>query len=335
MDARSDLSSLPQHDTLDALLPEEEQQFSEWVRKRLSLHQMMDQQIQTSVKQIIHFGSEFTRQLEEESERLLLRYRRQRLDQLQLRDTLRQEVSELRATLAEERRVHEADLAQARREAEIEIAQARREVEVEIAQQRATAQAERERVLSETRQLSARLTELQRSLSDMLRLAPVPDPLYSGGIQPRSTAAPLPASALTYAPGPPINDGPSEAIIAPGEDELGSGDFVDQSAFVADWGAARIEALDPPEAAPAYEYLVLFKNVQSFVVASDLLEQLGQIAEIREARLVEYELQELTIALTYAGTLPINDLLTSRLGSIISLAAEQGGQVHLTYNAVG
>lgn len=354
MDVRSDLSSVPQQDNSHEVSPEEEQRFSEWIQKRLSLHQMMEQQVQASIKQTVHFGSEFTKQLEEETERLMARYRRQRLDQLQLRDALRQEVSELRTALADERRLHDASLAQARSQAESEIAQAWRQFETEIGQQRAAARgdrerllreayAERDRVIAETRQMSARLAELQRSLSDLLRLASAPEQpppaarTYALTEAPHAVEPPPSHPDLTR----PLADEPALFTIADrsaeenDEDEDQADERADQDnlALTQPLGAVTIETTEPVEAEYTFEYQVLFRDVQSFVVASDLLDQVSRMSGIEGTRLVEYEQNELTIAVTYGGSLPLAALLKDELSAVARLVDQRGEQVHLVYHA--
>ncbi|MEI6778161.1 MAG: hypothetical protein WCK70_14785 [Chloroflexales bacterium] len=340
MDVRPDLLSDPQQGGSQNVSSEEEQRFSEWIQKRLSLYQMMEQQVQANIKQTVHFGHEFTKQLEEETERLMARYKRQRSDQIQLRDALRQEVSELRAALADERRIHEVSLAQAQSQAESEIAQAWLQSENEIAQQRAVARAERERllreahaererVLVETRQMAARLADLQRSLGDLLRLTPpseTPPPVAK--VDAARPAAPPPS--LVSVPDVPVTD------VLP----VTAADGFSDGVFEVSESENDDEEIDPSSpldsvliADTAYEYLVLFKGVQSFVVASDLLDQISLVPDIEDARLVEYERDELTIAVRYGGARSLGILLKEHLAAVAKLVDQYGEKVELVYRA--
>ena len=323
MDVRSELQFSPQQDSAQDVSPEEEQRFTEWMQKRLSLYQMMEQQVQASIKQTVHLGSEFTKQLEEETEHLMARYRRQHQDQLQLRAALRQEVNELRTALADERRTHETGLAQTRRQAETEIAQAWRQSETEIAQQRAAARAERERmlreayaerdrVLAETRQLSARLAELQRALSDLLR--------------------PLSAVTPSFVAAPAVPPEPSPLIGEVIEERTDTGKPHDSLTLPLE--TVLVAPPQPAEVDYVYEYQVLFKGVQNFVIASDLIDQLSQLPGIKGTRLVEYEQYELTIAVTYSGLLPLSMLLKDQMAAVAQIVDQHGAQVHLVYHAV-
>ncbi|MEI7769917.1 MAG: hypothetical protein WCI67_08015 [Chloroflexales bacterium] len=336
MDVMSDLSSDPQQGGSQNASPEEEQRFSEWIQKRLSLYQMMEQQVQANIKQTVHFGGEFTKQLEEETERLMVRYRRQRLDQLQLRDALRQEVSELRTALADERRLHEVSLVQARNQAESEIAQAWRQSETEIAQQRAAARAERERmlreahaerdrVLAETRQIASRLAELQRSLGDLLRLTSASE------AAPPAVRANALVDAASAAESPPLTLGLGAPDVVGAHAGKG-GDPTDLDSLALSPSLESVTT-DPLDAETIYEYLVLFKGVQSFVVASDLLDQVGLLPDIEEALLVEYERDELTIAVRYGGMRPLGALLKDQLSAVAQFINQQGEQVELVYRA--
>ncbi|MEI7644222.1 MAG: ATP synthase F0 subunit B [Chloroflexales bacterium] len=356
MDVRLDLSSDPQQGGSHNVSPEEEQRFSEWIQKRLGLYQMMEQQVQTNIKQTVQFGNEFTKQLDEETERLMARYRRQRLDQLQLRDALRQEVGELRTALADERRVHEASLVQARSQAESEIAQAWHQSETEIAQQRVAARAERERilreahaerdrVLAEIRQISSRLADLQRSLGDLSRLTSVFEavPLAAKANAPFDVAAlgdpspPVEISPLNSEPDVPV-DGALHVAMRSSDsnpvidaDADSDGDDLDAPTLLLPLEISDHQHAQPSEEDASYGYLVLFKGVQSFVVASDLLDQVGLMPGVGEVRLVEYEQDELTIAVTYHGDYPLGTLLNDQLSTVAQFVDQYGEQVELVY----
>ncbi len=50
MDLRIDQPSETPHTNTHDLPPEEEQRFSEWIQKRQSLYEMMEQQVQSNIK---------------------------------------------------------------------------------------------------------------------------------------------------------------------------------------------------------------------------------------------------------------------------------------------
>ena len=62
---------------------EDEQRFGEWIGKRLEIYQTLEQQIQTAINQTVQFASELTRRMEDDTDRLLARYRQQRQEQHQ------------------------------------------------------------------------------------------------------------------------------------------------------------------------------------------------------------------------------------------------------------
>ncbi len=286
----------------------------------------------------------------------------------------------MRVALAEERRVHEASLAQARSQLEHELAQARRQFESELAQHRAAARVERERILreanverdriiAESRQMAARLAELQRSLGDLLRLtstqplAPTPEvgPVtLSGGTAPLFEPALPPVAAVPTAAVPPTKPAPTvqlspppplaDPVVAPAPEVeialaearpttiLSHDEAITTENYALDQGqvvpAAPTDAAlsEPVEAEFTFEREVHFTGVQSFVAASDLLDQLAHVPGIESTRLVEYERQELTIAVSYSGSDPLGASLTLHLSDVARLVSERGDQVYLSYH---
>ncbi|WP_129670589.1 hypothetical protein [Candidatus Chloroploca sp. Khr17] len=323
---------------------DDEQRFSEWIQKRLAIYQTLEQQIQTSIQQTVEFGGEFTRQLEQETERFIARYRRQRQEQIQMRDALRQELADLRMALAEERRQHEQALSQARHQADQERAQTRQQVAAEVAQQRASAKAdcermireaqvEREQILAETQQMSAQLMDLQRSLSNMLK------PMSSVGLPPASTSeakkktelaersyARVSEAPSTVTP-PPVRANwpePSVRPFAPDAPLFQPDPEPQQIVEATSSGESAVVVEPAPSAEPASptappeqtEYMVHFKNVQSFIIASDLLDRIGNLNGIESTRLVEYEHQQLSVAVSYQGAIPLERMLKERLSEV-------------------
>ncbi|MBU6333184.1 MAG: hypothetical protein KGS47_02175 [Chloroflexi bacterium] len=194
---------------------EDEQRFSEWAHKRLSLYQTVDQQIQARIEQAVQFASTLTRQMEQEAELLLGRYREMRLEQQNARDLLVKEIADLRAQSAQERAAATAEINQMRIQAQAEMQQLRQHTEAELARREAEAQSrithdlqqaeadlnamrqqaetevaqmlqdayeERDRLRTETRSLSDRLAGLQRSLADLFQI--------TGAVNPAGAAEP-------------------------------------------------------------------------------------------------------------------------------------------------
>lgn len=179
-----------------------EQTFQHWATRRLELYQETEQQVRTGVAHILNLASEFTMQMERETERLLARYQQTRDQQRSEIERLRREAQEQRAALDQEQREHQERLRQEWAEHTNALAQEREQALQTIAQQMAEARAQRERllaeayaerdrVLEETRQLSSRLSVLQQSLQGLLgSVAPTP-PAPSA----QSIPAPVPAPA--------------------------------------------------------------------------------------------------------------------------------------------
>jgi hypothetical protein len=153
--------------------------FSQWTSRRLALYQDMQQQVQTSITQLMQLSSEFTMQLEEEVNSQLARYWSARASHQQELEEMRQAMNDLRMLMAQEQQAHRDTLATTRQEEEARLAQERQTAQSEIEGRRAAAKdeteqllrdayAERDRVLAETRTLSARLAELQQMMQGML-----------------------------------------------------------------------------------------------------------------------------------------------------------------------
>jgi hypothetical protein len=153
--------------------------FSQWTSRRLALYQDMQQQVQSSITQLMQLSSEFTMQLEEEVNSQLARYWSERATHQQELEQLRQAMNDLRLLMAQEQQAHRDTLTTTRHEEEARLAHERQQAQTEIDGRRTAAKeeteqllrdayAERDRVLAETRTLSARLAELQQMMQGML-----------------------------------------------------------------------------------------------------------------------------------------------------------------------
>ncbi len=177
------------------------------------------------------------------------------------------------------------------------------------------AYAERDRVLTETRQMSARLAEFQRSLGDVLRLASPPEAPPSPDVTGHAPVEPPPRT-LTAEGSSPTSDNPGRAAI----DELPT---------ETDGGHE-----DEPEGltSPPIEHQVFINNVESFVVASDLLDQVSRIPGIERTWLLNYEQNVLAIGVLYPDAQSLAALLKNELG-FIELVDQNEHQMHFVYHA--
>lgn len=297
---------------------EDEQRFGEWIGKRLEIYQTLEQQIQTAINQTVHFASELTRRMEDDTDRLLARYRQQRQEQQQARDALLQEQAQVRTQMEEEQRAYEKRLFDARQAADAEIARLRTEMRSErervlreTANERERmlreAAAERERVISETRQLATRLAGLQRSLNDLLQIGPTAEPVVM---------APMKAT-------------PTGTLI----DMFGNTNAAERAAHE----PAVIEAAPERESLipPVREIRIHIASVDSFVVASDLIDQLTNLPDVEAAQLIQYEQKNLTVSVSYGGRQPLKTVIGDHLSHVGEPVEREDGTIQLVYSAGG
>ena len=256
--------------------------------------------------------------MEDDTDRLLARYRQQRQEQQQARDALLQEQAQVRAQMEEEQRAYEKRLFDARQAADAEIAKLRADLRTErervmrdTANERERmlreAAAERDRVISETRQLSARLAGLQRSLSDMLQIG--------SSIEPVMIA--------------PTKGTPSGQVI----DMFGNTNANERTPI-------EPAVIDPPVQResmipPVREIRINISGVDSFVVASDLIDQLTNLPDVEAAQLIQYEQKNLTVAVSYGGNSALTSVIRDHLGHAGEPIEREDGSIHLVYTASG
>lgn len=156
-----------------------EQTFQHWASRRIELYRETEQQVQTGVAHLLQLASEFTVQMEQETERLLARYQQTRNQYQQEIDQLRQEKAARQAEIERESQEHQDRLKQERADHDDMLNQERQQAREKIESEQAAAaaqrdqmlreaRAERDRIVEETRQLSTRLAELQQSLQGLL-----------------------------------------------------------------------------------------------------------------------------------------------------------------------
>jgi hypothetical protein len=299
---------------------EDEQRFGEWIGKRLEIYQTLEQQIQTAINQTVHFASELTRRMEDDTDRLLARYRQQRQEQQQARDALLQEQAQVRAQMEEDQRAYEKRLFEARQAADAEIARMRseirserervlRETQNERERMLREAAAERERVIGETRQLSARLAGLQRSLNDILQIGPMAEPVVM-----TAPVKPLPGGTLI--------------------DIFGNTNAAERAAVIEPEVLPSINTSEPL-IPPVREIRISISDVDSFVVASDLIDQLTNLPDVEATQLIQYEQKNLTVAVSYGGRLPLTAVIREHLSNIGSPVERDDGSIQLNYSAGG
>ena len=258
----------------------EEQVFSQWVNRRLALYQAMEQQVQTGVAHLLQLANEFTVRMGKETDDLLSRYRQQRLELQSQLEALRQEAQRSRQEMADERRAHAMHIAKVRQQEEAEIARRHREAQAAIEAEQAAARAEREEllrqayaerdhVLAETRALSARLAELQRSLQQLAGLGL--------GVVANLSSAPVEISSPPEKNGR-VESAPAEAAADPvGADEESEPDH------------------DDAQASEPLIQLVI-EGVENTSTATTLVEMLESRPEFEEVNLMVFEEPTLHLA---------------------------------------
>jgi hypothetical protein len=127
-------------------------------------------------------------------------------------------------------------------------------------------------------------------------------------------------------------DRPSNGAIGSGDDHPDDGAMLSDGEASKGLGSVTFQTADSLEANSPYVYEVLFTGVQSFVVASDIIDQLGHMPGVEETRLIEYEQDELIIAVTYHSQLPLGAMLKDRLSAVAQLIDQQGEHVHFVYH---
>lgn len=332
----------------------DEQVFSQWINKRLAFYQEMEQQVQNGVAGLFQMASDFTIRMEEETNRLLDRYRQQRQEQEAELATLQKELDQLREAMMRERQAHEESLSTTRREVEEQIARKRSEAEDQIKRQRAQAQtkieqqiaaakvereqllrdayAERDRVREEIQQLSARMVQLQQALQGLL-----------------GAAAPLAGHRAVPAIAPPSDP----SVNTPSEHSIAD----DVAAFLDRHTAPDFEPLSDHEPTPAVPHVtsevaqayqngtapavettpssaamttqITLEDVKTFTLASDVIDRLEQSAGIEAVDLLQYEQATLLIAVHHQPNVSWDQVLKDVLNDAFEMVDSGQGMLRL------
>lgn len=276
----------------------EEQTFSQWARKRLELYQSIEQQTQSSIAQTLQLAADFTSRMEEDANRILSRYHHERAELQSQVDNLQREINELQDTMERERQEQKARLA-------IEQQQMTRTLEKQQNAAMSTrekllrdAYAERDRVVSETQQLSAHLADLQHALQGIL-----------GGS--RSTTTSL-LSAHSTAQTEVEDAEEAEAV-------------------------EEAEATEDAEAVEEHEpgILLIIEEVDSFILASEVMDRFEQNEAIDEVTLVQYEQNTLRLAVQHIEGESIDRIVDDIFGSALEVVERDQHTIRLIYRGNG
>ncbi len=270
------------------------QTFQGWATRRLELYREIEQQVQTSIAHSLQLASEFTVQMEQETERLLAYYQREREEHLQQIEQLSQQLQNLRATIEQGQQSHQETLRQERAQHDRELNQERVRAMQTIERQMAEANTQRERMLrdayterdrvvEETRLLSARLHTLQQSLQGLLGSVAPPPPADS----------PSTSTIATMPPAPPQRPAPP----AP-----------------------------PPDPQP-YTTLEIH-DVPGIEQASEIMDRCEQHHQIDTMELVSYEQGVLLLKLHHASDMMLASLLHEEFADLVEIVRtnENGAQ---------
>ena len=121
--------------------------FRQWATRRLTLYQDLGRHVQGTVTDLLQLASEFTVRMEEETNQLVERYRREQAQVEAQVEGMRREMDELRAQMDQDyqahmerlrgaQQQHEMELARARQQQEETLAHARQQEEEDLARQR-------------------------------------------------------------------------------------------------------------------------------------------------------------------------------------------------------
>lgn len=306
-----------QQDTSDftetpaGLVQAEEQTFRHWSSQRLALYQEMEHQLQSGIEQLLQLGNQYVVRLEDETSNALNAYREQRASYRQEIETTRQELAQLRDAFEHERQALMAEREQERTQHEARLVFTRQQAQDEAQRILAEARAERERVVEETRLLSERLHGLQQMLRDMLGsavLAATPAATPS-----RAPDYPLPTAPVaplaTTQPVATTNGVPAHPIPA---QPLGSAAGI----------VANSDAVGLP---PLATITVCFHDIDSFVVASEIIDALAILLPDGNPTIVSYEQKILQLSLYAPPEQSILSILRDRFANqfFVQQEAEQ------------
>lgn len=325
-----------------------EQTFQAWSSRRLELYRETEQRVQAGVTHMLRLASELTMKMEEETERLLSRYQREREEYQHEIGTLRDEIQQVREHMERERQEHQSRLRQERQQHEMELTQQRQQVMSTIERQMSEAKAQRERllrdayaerdrVLEETRQWSTRLSALQQSLQGLLGVsAPAPDPLSSLSSGAPSEQSFQALSDAIVSPAEPSPD-PSPAVVQWQSSQELPRSVVSSpepspvsSSATTPVMVAELEA-DALPAVPAGRTSLYIQGVGSIDEASELMDRLEQQQVIGTATLVSYEQEQLVLTLEHATDIALPELVHKHLSDLLDVVGIEGSTVRLRY----
>ena len=110
--------------------------FRQWATRRLTLYQDLGRHVQSTVTDLLQLASEFTVRMEEETNQLVERYRREQAQVEAQVEGMRREMDELRAQMDQEYQAHMERLRGAQQQQEDELARARQQQEEALARTR-------------------------------------------------------------------------------------------------------------------------------------------------------------------------------------------------------
>ncbi len=110
--------------------------FRQWATRRLTLYQDLGRHVQSTVTDLLQLASEFTIRMEEETNQLVERYRREQAQVEAQVEGMRREMDELRAQMDQDYQVHMERLRGAQQQQEVELARARQQQEEMLARTR-------------------------------------------------------------------------------------------------------------------------------------------------------------------------------------------------------
>jgi hypothetical protein len=268
----------------------DEQVFSQWTTKRLTLYQEFDQQVQSNVAHMMEMARELMARMEAESENFLTRYRQQRAELQTQIDALQSEVSNTRAAIKQEQQAQGERLEKERREHETRLQQERQRARAEIEQEAAAAAAQREELLreahwerdqvrAETQQLSARLAELQQALRGLL--------------------GPLTGQPAAGDPAPPLTK--TTKLLEPVPEESVAAPATNGSATPAAEGAGQRETK------------LIIEGVSRFADASNLIDRIEALPSIEAVNQLQYEQNVLILSIRHPADVAAEELLGQAL----------------------
>ncbi len=110
--------------------------FRQWATRRLTLYQDLGRHVQSTVTDLLQLASEFTVRMEEETNQLVERYRREQAQVEAQVEGMRREMDELRVQMDQEYQAHMERLRGAQQQQEEALARTRQQEEEDLARQR-------------------------------------------------------------------------------------------------------------------------------------------------------------------------------------------------------